>query len=193
MPSFLSKVFLRPSTKEKEKDKDSKSHRERKESDLSLLDGKFEAVAPSSSNTSSPVVDVFPPNSVSNDKEKENTSNFGLFRPKSRPSTSSPGLSNSASRPSQNGHGTSSASKADYHLSLNLSNLKSPLTGEGSRSLGVLFESGVEDEDAGGAGALGDKKIAGRNLTPAEATRLVEACGKYIFERGAFHILPISK
>lgn len=168
MPSFLSKVFGR-SKKEEKKDK--------RASQGSLLEGKFEAVSPtvSPSATHFDQAQAIPEVSQSKDKDKDKDSNeskdkesagfISLFRPKSRPSAD-PSSTGGAKR-----------SNEVPHLSLNLSTKEA----DNKRALGVVFEA---DPDA--YAVLNEEVIGERRLTSAETLLLVRACSQIIIERGAY-------
>lgn len=166
MPSFLSKVFGR-SKKEEKKDK--------RASQGSLLEGKFEAVSPtvSPSATHFDQAQAIPEVSQSKDKDKDSNESkdkesagfISLFRPKSRPSAD----------PSSTG-GAKRSSEVP-HLSLNLSTKEA----DNKRALGVVFEA---DPDA--YAVLNEDVIGERRLTSAETLLLVRACSQIIIERGAY-------
>ena len=152
MPSFLSKVFGR------------KKHDEHdvvpRASDVSLLEGKFEAISP----TVSPTATHF---AESVGKEKENTKErdgfFGITRSKSRPSLKPPIV---AQNPIDE----------LPHLTLNLPGSATATT---ARALGVVFE-----DDPTSLLLLEDSELEERRLSPAEALKLVKACSQVITARG---------
>lgn len=165
MPSFFAKVFGR-SKKDEKKDKRS--------SQGSLLEGKFEAVSPtvSPSATNFDQAQAIPEVSQSKDKDKDSNESkdkepagfISLFRPKSRPSTDPAST------------GASRRSNEVPHLSLNLSAKEV----DAKRALGVVFEA---DPDA--YAVLTEEVIGERRLTSAETLLLVKACSQVIIERGA--------
>lgn len=164
MPSFLSKVFGR-SKKEEKKDK--------RASQGSLLEGKFEAVSPTVSPSAThfdqaqaiPEVPQSKDKDSNESKDKESAGFISLFRPKSRPSAD-PSSTGGAKR-----------SNEVPHLSLNLSTKEA----DNKRALGVVFEA---DPDA--YAVLNEEVIGERRLTSAETLLLVRACSQIIIERGAY-------
>jgi hypothetical protein len=148
MPSFLSKVFGR-------KKLDGSDDPPRL-SDVSLLEGKFEAVSPTISPTAANFPDGF-----GKDKEKEKDGLFGFSRAKYRPT-----LPNRSSGRLDN----------LPHLTLNL---PGPKDDADARALGVVFEA-----DPASRVALSDSDISERRLNPLETLILVKACSQIITERG---------
>ncbi|THH30472.1 hypothetical protein EUX98_g3724 [Antrodiella citrinella] len=155
MPSFFSKVFGR------KKDDKPAAHARRHSASASLLEGKYEAVSP----TTSPTSDKF---HSDQGKEKEKDAGFSLFRPRSR-STASP----------KDENGKSSSHKP--RLELNLTVARVPKT----RTLGVVFE-GADDR-----GILPVTVISERRLTPSESLLLVKACAAAIVDRGGLETLGV--
>lgn len=153
MPSFLTKVFGR---KKDEKDNASPPTTNKRLSQPSLLEGKYEAVSPSVSPSATHFPDA-PPPPLAPVKE----SSLALLRSRSRTlDKQQPGNASFTPAP---------------HLTLNLPVPKE----EKSRALGVVFEA---DPDSGIL--LADKAIGERRLGPLEALLLVKACSNAIAERG---------
>ncbi|TCD59866.1 hypothetical protein EIP91_011275, partial [Steccherinum ochraceum] len=115
MPSFFSKVFGR----KKDEKESPAAHSRRHSANASLLEGKYEAVSP----TTSPTADKFRNELGQHGKDKEKDG-FSLFRPRSR-STASPQTE------------TSKSSALTPHLELNLTAAKEPK----NRALAVVFEA----------------------------------------------------
>ncbi|KAL0566441.1 hypothetical protein V5O48_015574, partial [Marasmius crinis-equi] len=167
MPSFLSKVF----SPRKKHDKDHPEASKR-QSDPSLLEGRFERVSPNVS----PVADNFSSDLTGNGREQDKDGKrekdkggkakeaFSLLRTKSSASHED---STTSETP---------ASSRDYCLSLNLS---VPKNGSGVRPLGVVFEGDADSE-----GLLSDAAIGRRRLSPQETLVLVRACSQEIMARG---------
>jgi len=152
MPSFLSKVFGR----KKQDDHDGVP----RASDVSLLEGKFEAVSP----PVSPTVTHFS-ESLGKEKEKGKEGLFGLSRSRSKPSLTSPTISQNLLHDLP-------------HLTLNLPGSKDAAN---TRALGVVFEANSDSQ-----AVLADSIIGERRLNPLEALALVNACSQVITARGMF-------
>lgn len=152
MPSFLSKVFAR-----KKDEKDVSPTSNKRASNASLLEGKYEAVSPSVSPSATKFLD--PPQQPSG---KESSNPLSLFRSRSRNPVEQPGQSNA---------NTTSIPT----LTLNLPVPKE----EKSRALGVVFEADPDSNIA-----LSDAVIGERKLNPLETLLLVKACSGAIINRG---------
>ncbi|PSR71622.1 hypothetical protein PHLCEN_2v12475 [Hermanssonia centrifuga] len=159
MPSFLSKVFAR-----KKDEKDVSSTSNKRASNASLLEGKYEAVSPSVSPSATKFLD--PPQQPSG---KESSNPLSLFRSRSRNPVEQPGQSNA---------NTTSIPT----LTLNLPVPKE----EKSRALGVVFEADPDSNIA-----LSDAVIGERKLNPLETLLLVKACSGAIINRGGLETLGL--
>lgn len=153
MPSFLSKVFGR-----KKDDKDSPRSPGSRVSDVSLLDGQFEALTPSALN--------FP-------QVENGSGNRRGGRPKE------PGLYPFNKSRSRSSSPEPVVSRRAPHLSLHFSTLKDHDAISRALALGVVLEGDDEAQLL-----LSDKVIGERRLTPTEALSLVRACSQAIIDRG---------
>lgn len=151
MPSFLSKVFGRKKSDDK------------RASNGSLLEGKFEAVSPNVS----PTADNFTGTPHGNGHAKDS---FTLFKTKSR----------TLLTPEQPHEPRIDLPQLSLHL-------PGPKDDSNSRALGVVFEA---DPDA--QILLPESVIAKRRLTPLEALILIRACSQAITERGTPYALPFQ-
>lgn len=149
MPSFLSKVFGR-------KKQDDKELSPGRTSVPSLLEGKFEAVSPTVSESAEKVPEG---------REKGKEAGGASFLQRVKSSTAAAG------EPPARTHYT-----PPPHLTLNLVGAKSETS---SRPLGLVFEA---DPDA--QIMLSEAVIGQRRLTPAETLALVKACSHAIVARG---------
>ncbi|KIK98383.1 hypothetical protein PAXRUDRAFT_823936 [Paxillus rubicundulus Ve08.2h10] len=150
MPSFLNKVF----GYKKQDDKDA-SRSPNEASHNALLDGKYEAILPVLSSTTT----AFADGQGSKDTERE--VGFSLFKPKSRVRVQ---------KSSQKGQ------RAVPQLSLHL---PGPKENYDSRVLGVVFEA-----DPQLLVVLDDVVIGAKRLNPLEALILVRVCSQAVAERG---------
>jgi hypothetical protein len=154
MPSFLSKVFGR----KKHDDHDTVP----RASDVSLLEGKFEAISP----TVSPTATHF---AESVGKEKENTKEKdGFF-----------GIVRSRSRHNLNPHPVAAPQNHIDDLPHLTLNLPGSTSASSARAFGVVFEG-----DPTSLLLLSDSELEERRLSPAEALKLVNACSQVITTRG---------
>ncbi|KAF8127696.1 hypothetical protein EV363DRAFT_1514236 [Boletus edulis] len=150
MPSFLNKVF----GYKKNDDKES-ARPVREPSDSTLLDGKYEAILPILSPSSS----TFAFSQQTKDPDRDG--GFALFKSKILGGSQKPAQKYSVNVP---------------HLTLRLPGPKENLD---SRALGVVFEV-----DPGSQIVLDDAVIAKKRLNPLEALILIRACTQAITERG---------
>ncbi|KAJ8517094.1 hypothetical protein ONZ45_g5674 [Pleurotus djamor] len=152
MPSFLSKVFGRK--------KDEKEHSNGRDSESSLLEGKFEAVSPTVSPTAAKFAEA---NGHGKDKEKEKEREFGFKPFKTKSNTASP---------------TSAQTTRDFpHLSLSLASDSKDQTN--SRVIGAVFDADPDSQIL-----LPENSIGERRLSPQETTELVRVCAQAITARG---------
>ncbi|KAI0270688.1 hypothetical protein BC834DRAFT_931437 [Gloeopeniophorella convolvens] len=152
MPSFLSKLLGR------KKPQEPGSSANKRKSNGSLLEGKFEAVSPSVSPSAALFTDPSAAQVRGGDKAKDKEPAFNLLRAKSRPSESP---------------------EPERRVSdVPLLSLSLPATKERS-PLDVVFESDPEAFARLNEAAVGEKR-----LTPNETLSLVRACSQAIVERG---------
>ncbi|KAH8077379.1 hypothetical protein BXZ70DRAFT_700062 [Cristinia sonorae] len=160
MPSFFSKVFGR----KKDEKESSATHTRRHSASASLLEGKYEAVSP----TSSPTADKFKNELGNKEKEKDG---FSLFRPRSRSTAATTNPHPDTAKPP----------RLVPHLDLNLSVQQETK----SRALDVVFEA------ADDRGNLPVAIIGERRLAPLETFLLVKACAAAIVNRGGLETLGV--
>lgn len=156
MSSFLNKVFGR---KKDDKPGSPRAHPNKRHSNASLLEGRYEAVSPSIS----PSADKFAERAQqAKDKDGAPSNPLSLFRSRSKNLTD----------PTRS---SSTPSLATPHLTLNLPVPKE----EKSRALGVVFEA-----DPDNISTLPEIVLGERRLNPLETLLLVKACSDHIAQHG---------
>ena len=155
MPSFLTKVFGR----KKDDKPSSTSHANKRASNGSLLEGKYESVSPTVSPSAANFADA---SRGHKDNAAAPGSPLALFRSRSR-------------NPSDQPRASSVSSAPPPHLTLNLPVPKE----EKSRALGVVFEA-----DPDNLSTLSDAVVGERRLSPLETLLLVKACSEAIVNSG---------
>ncbi|KAG6377763.1 hypothetical protein JVT61DRAFT_14536 [Boletus reticuloceps] len=150
MPSFLNKVFGYKRHDDKEA-----TRLVREPLDSTLLDGKYEAILPIFSPSSSTFAEA------QQTKDPDRDGGFALFKSKILGGSQKSAQKHSVNVP---------------HLTLHLPGPKEKLD---SRALGVVFEA-----DPGSQIVLDDATIAKKRLNPLEALILIRACTQAITERG---------
>ena len=160
MPSFLTKVFGRK--KDERESVASPPTTNKRLSQPSLLEGKYDAASPivSPSTSQFPETSSHPPPPA-----KENP--LSLFRSRSR-NPDLPRTSNVSSSPAP-------------HLTLNL-----PAEKEKIPALGVVFEAEPDSN------SVTDEVIGNRRLSPQETLSLVKACSSAMIDRGGKFLPDIT-